>query len=52
MLEEPKGIKYWVNDRNGVKIDPRAPKWAKDEFKVYQKLMSAGPDKKGTIKLY
>lgn len=52
MLPEPKEIKYWINDIKGSQIDAKAPAWAKEEFEAYQRLMSAKPNKKGTIKWY
>lgn len=52
MLIVPKGLKYWIQDKDGSHIDPSAPEWAKKEFQEYMKLMSGKPDKHGIITQY
>lgn len=52
MLDRPKGIEYWIQDKDGSHIDPNAPEWAKKEFHEYMKLMNGKPDKHGRIKIY
>lgn len=38
LLDAPKGLKYWKEDGTGI-VD-NAPKWAKEEYLEYMKIMS------------
>lgn len=43
LLDAPKGLKYWKEDGTGI-ID-NAPKWAKEEYLEYMKIMRSNPEK-------
>ncbi|MBA1393978.1 hypothetical protein EQ500_08895 [Lactobacillus sp. XV13L] len=49
MLIDPKGLRYWRDTDDETFIDPKAPQWAKDEFKEYMKKLEqyGRPDKEG-----
>lgn len=53
MLDEPKGLKYWIEKDGELTIRDDAPEWAKEEFKEYKELLSSigEPDEDGLIKL-